>query len=53
VLCDASIVPSNMSNGDQINIVGVSNRHTNYTDTSSGSVLNLPEISADQITGVK
>lgn len=53
VVCDANIVPSNISNGDQINIEGVSKGHTNYTDTSSGSVLNLPEISADQITGVK
>jgi len=50
VVCDASIIPPNMSNGDQINIKGVSKGHTNYTDTSSGSALNLPEISANQIT---
>jgi len=49
VICKASIAPSNISNGDQINIKGISMGHVNYADESSGSVMNLPEISADKI----
>jgi hypothetical protein len=50
VICKASIAPSNISNGDQINIKGISMGHVNYADESSGSVMNLPEVSADKIT---
>ncbi|MBU3182480.1 hypothetical protein [Clostridium psychrophilum] len=49
VVCKSSVAPSNISDGDGINIKGISKGHANYTDTSSGSILSLPEISADKI----
>ena len=45
---NASISPSNISDGDGINIKDISKEHANYTDISSGSIRNLPEISADK-----
>ena len=49
IICKASIAPSNISNGDLINIKGISMGHVNYADESSGSVMYLPEIFANKI----
>ena len=49
VVCNASIAPSKIADGDEINIKGISMGHVKYKDTSSGSIMNLPEISATKI----